>query len=99
MSSHLPILGSEGGSCEQDDEPRALPPRPATGGRRGRYAIHTWGCQMNVHDSERMAGLLETLGFAQADREDDADVVLLNTCTVRETSAAKVYGKLGDLRR
>jgi tRNA-2-methylthio-N6-dimethylallyladenosine synthase len=54
---------------------------------------------MNVHDSERMAGLLESIGFGQAESEEDADVVLLNTCTVRESSAIKVYGKLGDLKR
>ena len=87
----------ENGSPE--DAPRALPPRMNVAAPRGRYFIHTWGCQMNVHDSERMAGQLEALGFGQAEREEEADVVLLNTCTVRETSAAKVYGKLGDLRR
>ncbi len=81
------------------DEPLALPVRPVVEGHRGRYFIHTWGCQMNVHDSERMAGLLESMGFGQAWSEAEADVILLNTCTVRESSAAKVHGKLGDLQR
>ena len=99
MSDQLPILGAPAEGCRDEDEPRPLPPRPDVEGRRGRYFIHTWGCQMNVHDSERMAGQLESLGFAHAASEADADVILLNTCTVRETSAAKVYGKLGDLRR
>ena len=54
---------------------------------------------MNVHDSERMAGLLESVGFRPAQSEKDADVILLNTCTVRENAAAKVAGKLGDLKR
>ena len=82
-----------------DDAPRPLPPRGNVSALRGSFYIHTWGCQMNVHDSERMAGQLEALGFGQATSEEDADIVLLNTCTVRETSATKVYGKLGDLRR
>ena len=82
-----------------DDEPRPLRDRPAIAQARGRYWIHTWGCQMNVHDSERMAGQLESIGFAHAASEGDADIVLLNTCTVRETSAAKVHGKLGELRK
>ena len=64
----------------------------------GRYHIQTWGCQMNVHDSERMAGLLQGLGFGEASNEEEADLVLLNTCTVRENAAAKVAGKLGDLK-
>src|SRR5436190_2637982 len=102
MSDLLPIVpaspdATSDAHCE--DSPRPLPPRAKVDGPRGRYFIHTWGCQMNVHDSERMAGQLEHLGFGQADSEEDADIVLLNTCTVRETSAAKVYGKLGDLRR
>ncbi len=50
-----------------------------------KYAIETFGCQMNVHDSERMAGLLEQAGYEPADDPEDADVVVLNTCSVRET--------------
>jgi tRNA-2-methylthio-N6-dimethylallyladenosine synthase len=95
----LPVLGAPGVASHDEDEPRALASRPPVEPERGRYFIHTWGCQMNVHDSERMAGQLEALGFSQARDEEDADVILLNTCTVRETSASKVYGKLGDLRR
>ena len=84
---------------ESADEPQNLPRRAPLPGARGRYFIYTWGCQMNVHDSERMAGQLESIGFGQGDSPEDADVVLLNTCTVRETSAVKVQAKLGDLRR
>lgn len=63
------------------------------------YAIETFGCQMNVHDSERMAGLLEEAGFEPADNSDTADVVVLNTCSVRERAEEKVYSRLGELRR
>jgi tRNA-2-methylthio-N6-dimethylallyladenosine synthase len=49
-----------------------------------KYLIETYGCQMNVHDSERMAGLLEQAGFEATDADDDADLVVINTCSVRE---------------
>jgi tRNA-2-methylthio-N6-dimethylallyladenosine synthase len=62
------------------------------------YQIRTHGCQMNVHDSERLAGLLETAGYAKAVGEDAADVVVFNTCAVRENADNKLYGSLGNLR-
>jgi len=63
-----------------------------------RYLIRTYGCQMNVHDSQRAAGVLETLGYRQATDEADADLVLLNTCAVRENADNKLYGALGHLK-
>jgi tRNA-2-methylthio-N6-dimethylallyladenosine synthase len=63
------------------------------------YAIRTFGCQMNVHDSERAAGMLEALGYRRAASEDVADLVLLNTCAVRENADNKLYGTLGHLKR
>ncbi|MGQ0572611.1 MAG: tRNA (N6-isopentenyl adenosine(37)-C2)-methylthiotransferase MiaB [Pseudonocardia sp.] len=62
------------------------------------YTIRTYGCQMNVHDSERMAGLLESAGYARAADTADADVVVFNTCAVRENADNKLYGNLGHLR-
>ena len=64
-----------------------------------RFFIETWGCQMNVHDSERMAGILGAHGFAAAASAEEADLILLNTCSVREKAAAKVFHRLGRLRR
>lgn len=61
--------------------------------------IKTYGCQMNVYDSARMADLLAPHGFALANRPDDADLVILNTCHVREKAAEKVYSELGTIRR
>ncbi|MCH6171410.1 tRNA (N6-isopentenyl adenosine(37)-C2)-methylthiotransferase MiaB [Pseudonocardia alaniniphila] len=61
------------------------------------YAIRTYGCQMNVHDSERMAGLLEAAGYRKSD-SDEADVVVFNTCAVRENADNRLYGNLGHLR-
>jgi tRNA-2-methylthio-N6-dimethylallyladenosine synthase len=63
-----------------------------------KYLIETFGCQMNVHDSERMAGLLEQAGFEPTEDEGEADVILLNTCSVRERAAEKLYSRLGQLR-
>jgi tRNA-2-methylthio-N6-dimethylallyladenosine synthase len=62
-----------------------------------RYYIRTFGCQMNEHDSERIAGLLEAQGMAPANGPDDADLVVLNTCAVRENADNKLYGALGHL--
>ncbi|HEV8119505.1 MAG TPA: tRNA (N6-isopentenyl adenosine(37)-C2)-methylthiotransferase MiaB, partial [Candidatus Polarisedimenticolia bacterium] len=63
-----------------------------------RFVIETWGCQMNVHDSEKMAGMLRHAGYEPATSVEEADLVLLNTCSVREKAAAKVFGRLGQLR-
>jgi tRNA-2-methylthio-N6-dimethylallyladenosine synthase len=61
----------------------------------GRYYIHTFGCQMNVHDSEQLAGVLESLGYRRARDEREADIILLNTCSVREKADQKLFTKLG----
>ncbi len=62
-----------------------------------KYLIETFGCQMNVHDSERMAGLLEQAGFEPTEDAVDADVVVINTCSVRERAEEKLYTRLGEL--
>jgi tRNA-2-methylthio-N6-dimethylallyladenosine synthase len=62
------------------------------------YLIRTFGCQMNVHDSERLAGLLESAGYLPAGEDGVADVVVLNTCAVRENADNRLYGNLGHLR-
>lgn len=71
-------------------------PRPKQGKS---VFIRTYGCQMNVYDSERMAGLLKPLGYAVADAPEGADLVILNTCHIREKAAEKVYSELGRLKR
>ena len=63
--------------------------------QRGSYWITTFGCQMNKADSERMAGILETMGYQEAKAELDADLVLYNTCTIRDNAEQKVYSYLG----
>ena len=63
-----------------------------------KYFIETYGCQMNVHDSERMAGLLEQAGYEAAPEADAADVVVINTCSVRDGAENKLYSRLGEIR-
>ncbi|MEX2292293.1 MAG: tRNA (N6-isopentenyl adenosine(37)-C2)-methylthiotransferase MiaB [Acidimicrobiales bacterium] len=63
-----------------------------------RFFVRTFGCQMNEHDSERIAGLLEADGLVPAAGVDDADVVVLNTCCIRENADNKLYGTLGHLK-
>ena len=63
-----------------------------------RYLIRTYGCQMNEHDSERLAGLLEADGMVPTDQVADADVIVLNTCCIRENADNKLYGNLGQLK-
>jgi tRNA-2-methylthio-N6-dimethylallyladenosine synthase len=69
-----------------------------SGEGRMKYLIETWGCQMNDHDSEKLAGLLQGEGFEPAAGLDEADLVLLNTCSIREKAVHKVYTELGRLR-
>jgi tRNA-2-methylthio-N6-dimethylallyladenosine synthase len=63
-----------------------------------KYLIETYGCQMNYHDSEQMAGLLEAAGYERTQDDADADVVVINTCSVREHAEEKLYTRLGELR-
>jgi tRNA-2-methylthio-N6-dimethylallyladenosine synthase len=62
------------------------------------YDVRTYGCQMNVHDSERLSGLLEDAGYVRAEAEGTPDVVVFNTCAVRENADNRLYGNLGHLR-
>ncbi len=85
-------------SLIQLDEPRVRERRRPT--RSGRtYAIRTFGCQMNVHDSEGIAGLLEADGMKRIAEPENADLVVLNTCCIRENADQKLYGTLGMLKK
>lgn len=63
-----------------------------------KYFIRTYGCQMNVHDSEEIKGILENLGFKETEEIENADIVVLNTCAIRENAHDKVFGFLGRLK-
>jgi len=64
-----------------------------------RYHVTTFGCQMNVHDSERMQGMLESLGYEAADSREEADLILFNTCSIRESADNRFVAHLGEAKR
>ena len=63
-----------------------------------KYYIHTYGCQANVRDEETMRGLLEDVGYIQTDKPEEASLIIINTCAVRENAEDKVYGEIGNLK-
>jgi tRNA-2-methylthio-N6-dimethylallyladenosine synthase len=75
-----------------------VPERLITFAKDKKYFIRTYGCQANVRDEENMKGLLELAGFSVCDHEKDADVVIINTCAIRENAEDKVFGELGILK-
>jgi tRNA-2-methylthio-N6-dimethylallyladenosine synthase len=81
------------GWAGEDRNDAAAPAGPAR-----RYLVRTFGCQMNEHDSERLAGLFESEGMVAAQGLDDADVVVFNTCCIRENADNRLYGNLGQIR-
>src|SRR5947207_12139066 len=72
-------------------------PRPARSGKRKVY-VKSYGCQMNVYDSNRIADTLASQGYVETATPDDADLVVLNTCNIREKATEKVYSELGRMR-
>ncbi len=68
------------------------------GERRGTFFLETFGCQMNEHDSEKVAGVLLARGYRQVENTDEANVILYNTCSIREKAAQKVFSRLGEYR-
>lgn len=68
-------------------------------GKGKKYLTITYGCQMNENDSERLAGQLRALGYSEASGLEEAAVILLNTCCVRESAEKKIFGKIGELKR
>ncbi|MEJ8546012.1 tRNA (N6-isopentenyl adenosine(37)-C2)-methylthiotransferase MiaB [Brevibacillus borstelensis] len=68
-------------------------------GKGKRYHVRTYGCQMNEHDSETISGILEQMGYTFAEELEEADVILFNTCAIRENAEDKVFGELGHMKR
>ena len=64
-----------------------------------KYYIHTYGCQMNIHDSEKIAGILRDMGYDECNSPEEADVVVFNTCCIRETAEKKIYGHIGQMKK
>jgi len=63
-----------------------------------KYWIHTYGCQLNENDGEKIAGLLDEMGYSPAAESRDADLIVLNTCSIRENANDKLYGNLGMIK-
>ncbi|ASW42833.1 tRNA (N6-isopentenyl adenosine(37)-C2)-methylthiotransferase MiaB [Clostridium isatidis] len=63
-----------------------------------KYFIETWGCQMNEEDSEKLSGMLKNIGYSRTETKDDANIIIFNTCCVRENAENKVFGNLGELK-
>lgn len=68
-------------------------------GKGKRYHVRTYGCQMNEHDSETISGILQQMGYTSTDDVEAADVILFNTCAIRENAEDKVFGELGHMKR
>ena len=66
---------------------------------KGKYHIVTYGCQMNVHESEKMAGILHNLGYTETQEKEDADIILFNTCCIRENAENHAFGNIGALKK
>ncbi|HEY8365056.1 MAG TPA: tRNA (N6-isopentenyl adenosine(37)-C2)-methylthiotransferase MiaB [Haloplasmataceae bacterium] len=75
-----------------------MPDKMENIGKNKKFFIDTYGCQMNVHDSEVIAGILSHLGYEPTEKEEEADVIILNTCAIRENAENKVFGELGRLK-
>lgn len=63
-----------------------------------KYLILTYGCQMNVHESEKLAGILEANGYEACGNAVEADIVVFNTCAIRENAEQKIFGNIGELK-
>ena len=64
-----------------------------------KYMVYTMGCQLNENDSEKLKGMLEEMGYIKTENQKEADLIVFNTCCVRENAEDKLFGKLGELKR
>ena len=99
----IQIIADARGQVAESSLPRTLfnpaSPQIIPSGKARTFYIETFGCQMNVHDSEKVAGVLMARGYQPVDSHDDADIVLYNTCSIREKAAQKVFSRLGAFRK
>ena len=66
---------------------------------KGLFYMETWGCQMNEEDSEKLSGMLKNLGYSRTEERQKSDIIIFNTCCVRENAELKIYGNLGALKK
>ena len=92
-------VGPQGGVAVQASAAADCAGAPALAGDGKTFYLETFGCQMNVHDSEKVAGVLMARGYRPVDSHQDADIILYNTCSIREKAAQKVFSRLGAFRK
>ena len=73
--------------------------RAINSGKNLKYVILTMGCQLNENDSEKIAGMLENMGYEKTEKLEDADFIAFNTCCVRENAEDRLFGKLGEVKK
>src|SRR5690242_21812319 len=98
MGASLASVAAESARFCKDERcaSNGAPPMGYLGGEVRRYHVTTFGCQMNAHDSERIKGLLEELGLGEAPSQEQADVIVLNTCTIREKPDTRFAAHMGN---
>ena len=86
-------------SNNQNNDPKQFyENKTKCGGDNQKYFIKTFGCQMNVHDSEKIAGIFAESGYDQSEDRNNADVIVLNTCSIRQKAEQKFYSEIGRLK-
>ena len=93
---HVAVESLTGTAVAEATLPSSVPLRGS--GNAGTFFLETFGCQMNDHDSEKVAGVLVSRGYQQVEKPADASVILYNTCSIREKAAQKVFSRLGEFR-
>ena len=68
-------------------------------GKNLKYLVLTMGCQLNENDSEKMRGMLEKMGYTKTEKQEEANIIIFNTCCVRENAEDKLFGKLGEVKK
>ena len=68
-------------------------------GTNKKYTVLTMGCQLNENDSEKISGMLKECGYSKANNQEDADIIVFNTCCVRENAEDRLFGKLGEVKK
>ena len=68
-------------------------------GKNLKYLVLTMGCQLNENDSEKMSGMLEKMGYTKTEKQEEANIIIFNTCCVRENAEDKLFGKLGEVKK
>ena len=84
---------------QEKQEEFVIKVKEITKGQNLKYSILTMGCQLNENDSEKIGGMLTEMGYSEIEKIEDADMVVFNTCCVRENAEERLFGKLGEIKK